>query len=568
MARERQLLEGHARSTSTFTLQGWSAEAEELRVNFQLEMLKGTFDGVLVYPEFFPEVPAFVRPQRPGENWSTHQYLGAGVLCLQYGPDNWHRDITGVDLVKSANTLLWSELISYVMPDLGPVSSRHVESAALTLSRNRRRLVVTGAMLETLAGRGQSGPLPLKGAVALVADESVAMVTAMGDPFVALFDVPQVVAEEPAQYFLGVAVPVPSVSEIAGALDVNDLAHRMGELWPWSDGIEDESQLLVAHDADGGICPFLLKGGSQPLFQRYHPLRCNTEDAQRLPGSFKQLSEVSVAIVGVGSLGSKVAVSLARAGVRQFLLVDDDVLGPQNLVRNELDWKDVGFSKVEAVRRALRLVAPNVEVKTRFARVAAQTNPSVEAGLTAELAACTLVVDATANPRGFLPLAALTKRAKASMVWGEIFAGGGGCLMARSRPGRDADALSVRTHIYGVMEGFAPPPKAKTEAYGVESAGTVYVASDADVSALAGLMTQFCLDTLCAEDSDYPVAAYLIGFRKFWEFRCPFDVIPVDCSGAMQPEPDLPMSADDEASLAALYRSISGGTSAANHGAD
>ena len=120
--------------------------------------------------------------------------------------------------------------------------------------------------------------------------------------------------------------------------------------------------------------------------------------------------------------------------------------------------------------------------------------------------------------------------------------------------------------MHGVMKGMAAAPTARTTDYGIESAGVVYVASDADVSALAASMTQFCLDTLSAEETDYPVAAYLIGFRKFWEFRCPFDVIPIDCSGALQAEPEQPLSADEEGSLASIRQSISEGAGAANHG--
>lgn len=64
-------------------------------------------------------------------------------------------------------------------------------------------------------------------------------------------------------------------------------------------------------------------------------------------------------------------------------------------------------------------------------------------------------------------------------------------------------------------------------------------------------MTQFSLDTLCkGEESTYPVAAYLIGFRKYWEFKAPVDTIPIDCSGSLHPEvlPEA-LTADEVADL-------------------
>lgn len=567
MARERRMLEEHARTTAGLTVQSWSATPSgELCVNFELKLVKGVFAGVLVYPELFPDVPAFVRPQKSGESWSSHQYRGSGVLCLQYGPDNWHRDVTGVDLIQSTSTLIWGEILQGVFPDFEPVPSRHQASDAQDPRNHDERLVVTRALKELLAGPARSSPVPIQGVVDWLKGESVAVVLQAGDPLVALEDVPAILSQGPGVQCLGVAVPVASATSAASAKDAQDLQARLGAAWPWEEGLAEKLQLLIAHEEGRQLCAFLLKGGSTPLFQRYHAVDFSADELQRLPALFNRLSEASVAIVGMGSLGSKIAVSLARAGVRNFVLIDDDVLGPHNLVRNEFGWQDVGFSKLAAGARALKLVAPAASVTTWPIKIAEQGNPSLSAMVAKAIASCTLVVDATANPSAFVALAAITKRAGQSMVWGEVFGGGGGGLMARSRPGVDTDALTVRTHLYGVMKEMAPAPAGRATNYGVESEEKVYVASDADVGSLAASMTQFCLDTLCADPSEYPAAAYLIGFRKFWEFRCPFDVIPVNCPRAATPEPQT-LSEQDQQEVDAIQRLISEGASAANHGA-
>lgn len=574
MVQERQLLEAHARATPGFIMQGWSAtSAGELCVNFELKCLNFAFAGVLVYPELFPDVPAFIRPQKAGESWSAHQYLGSGVLCLQYGPDNWHRDIPGVQLVQSANTLIWGEILHGVLPEFGLVPSRHEESRAQRLRDNTARLLVSRALKAVLAGPGRTASVPLKGIVDWRGDESVVLVLQTGEALVALVDVPAAVAEGGGVPVSGVAVAVPSTVALRDARDATDLQARLGEAWPWEQDLGDKLQILLAHDEKAQACAFLLKDGGAPFFRRY-PLLGNeandgkeSNEPQRLPSSYAKLSGVFVAIVGLGSLGSKIAVSLARAGVRNFVLVDDDVLMPENLVRNEFNWLDVGFSKLEAADRALKLVAPGVTVSKWPMQIAAQGNPAVEARLAAAVASCTLVVDATASSGAFLALAAITKRARKAMVWGEVFGGGGGALMARTRPGLDTDALGVRKHLHGVMEGMAPAPQARPSAYGIETDGVVHVASDADVSFLAASMTQFCLDALCAEQTEYPAAAYLIGFRKFWEFRCPFDVIPVDCTRTPEPEPEQALSELEQEALAAIKKSIYGGASAADNGA-
>lgn len=60
-----------------------------------------------------------------------------------------------------------------------------------------------------------------------------------------------------------------------------------------------------------------------------------------------------VAIVGVGALGSFIADTLVRSGIRQLTLVDGDVVMPGNLIRHLVSPEAVGQSKVEAVKQHL-----------------------------------------------------------------------------------------------------------------------------------------------------------------------------------------------------------------------
>lgn len=558
MARERRLLVEHARATPGFTMQGWGkTTAGELCLNFNLKLALGSFAGFLVYPDLFPDVPPYIRPQKSGESWSRHQYKGSGVLCLQYGPDNWHVGITGVDLVRSANQLLWGEILVALQPSLGPVPSRHTLTLGQDLRGSPRRFLVTPGLRHTLNEAQGGVPLKLNAVVTHLGGSAVAVPTAVGVPLAPIPDVPQAFSDERFAWS-GWAVPVGSTDTVGPAMDINALKSALGPAWPWTAELGDQLHPLLLYDAQGGFRPFVLSGGSDPLFQEYRAMDFGGDGAQRLPEAFSKLSDVTVAIIGLGSLGSKIAVSLARTGVRRFLLIDDDVLAPHNLVRNELNWLDVGFSKVDAVARELKRVAIGVEVPTHDLRIAGQENPQLASMLGAKLAKCGLVVDATASPQAFVALAALAKRARIPMVWGEVFGGGGGVLMARSRPGLDADPLSIRAHIHGVMETMSPVRDGPAKDYGLEAEGRVYVASDADVMALAASMTQFALDIVCAiGESAYPVSAYLIGFRKYWEFQYPFDTIPIDCSGAPQPaaEPEQ-LTATEAADLAELSKAM------------
>lgn len=74
------------------------------------------------------------------------------------------------------------------------------------------------------------------------------------------------------------------------------------------------------------------------------------------------LAERLVVMVGLGSLGSHIALALARAGVQNFHLYDPDVLVPENLSRHIGYLHDVGRPKVDVVADQIRACQPAAEV--------------------------------------------------------------------------------------------------------------------------------------------------------------------------------------------------------------
>ncbi|GAB3430182.1 HesA/MoeB/ThiF family protein [Actinophytocola sediminis] len=67
------------------------------------------------------------------------------------------------------------------------------------------------------------------------------------------------------------------------------------------------------------------------------------------------LAERSVAIVGVGAVGSYVADLLFRSGIRKLTVIDFERMRPGNIVRHLTDDLTVGMHKVHAVRSRLAL---------------------------------------------------------------------------------------------------------------------------------------------------------------------------------------------------------------------
>jgi len=87
--------------------------------------------------------------------------------------------------------------------------------------------------------------------------------------------------------------------------------------------------------------------------------------ARNVPGSTDILQRRTVAVAGCGGLGSNVAVALVRAGVGHLILIDHDVVAPENLNRQHFFRDDVGRLKVAALADHLRRIQPAVGLDLR-----------------------------------------------------------------------------------------------------------------------------------------------------------------------------------------------------------
>lgn len=85
--------------------------------------------------------------------------------------------------------------------------------------------------------------------------------------------------------------------------------------------------------------------------------------ARNAPGTYDRLKNSTVGVAGVGGLGSHVAISLARAGVGNLLLVDHDVVEPTNLNRQMFGIDHIGMKKVDAMEHILLQANPFVKVE-------------------------------------------------------------------------------------------------------------------------------------------------------------------------------------------------------------
>ena len=80
-------------------------------------------------------------------------------------------------------------------------------------------------------------------------------------------------------------------------------------------------------------------------------------------------SSATVAICGLGGLGSNIAIHLARAGVGKLILIDFDRVDITNLHRQQYKANQIGMCKTDALAQNLREINPYSELETHTERI-------------------------------------------------------------------------------------------------------------------------------------------------------------------------------------------------------
>ncbi len=83
----------------------------------------------------------------------------------------------------------------------------------------------------------------------------------------------------------------------------------------------------------------------------------------------KRFSATTVAICGLGGLGSNIATALARAGIGKLILIDFDRVDITNLHRQQYKADQTGLYKADALRANLLEIAPYTEVTAITAKI-------------------------------------------------------------------------------------------------------------------------------------------------------------------------------------------------------
>lgn len=509
----------------------WQANADfAMCVAFTIEHQGKSFGLQMRYPGIFPDTPPMIFTDDQSRI-SMHQYGPDGELCLEHRPDNWHTTVTGADMVASCHRLIVEERPE----DGGAVYARsaHVASLGRGLRSEFCRFLMTDSDLKAVNGLPEYTAEAFGFSERKAASTYISSINHIGSKKDPLWT-SDLVLPKGGREDGGIVVRVPgagkcgkiSAGDLRSVLEGVKLGDLCGELFE-----SDETTHLLMGDTDKWELFWLYGEVKKRKVINYTTVIVPSE-RQRLPDGFDQLADKKVGIVGCGSVGSKIAASLARSGVGKFLLVDEDIFFPGNVVRNELDLNETGAHKAYAVRDRITNLAPMADVKALRISLGGQESAASMAGAFEALGDCDLVIDATASAPAFNMIASIATRHRKPMVWAEIFAGGIGGIVARARPDLDPVPLAARGQIdawcndQGV-DWVRPDDAGRYD--GQSDDGNPLIADDADVAAIASHAARFAIDILARPDTGiFPMSAYVIGLSSEWLFDQPFDTRPID----------------------------------------
>jgi len=205
------------------------------------------------------------------------------------------------------------------------------------------------------------------------------------------------------------------------------------------------------------------------------------------------LASKRVAIAGVGSGGSAIAVDLAKAGVGSFVLIDADRLDPGNVSRHACGLGDVGRLKVHAVRDAIHERNPHARIEAHPVAAAA------DAGTAALLDGVDLLVGATDGnaSRGALNRLALDLAIPALFGRALTRAAAGDVLRVRPQAGPCLACVFASGGFSGAEEEVSQLAQARRDApayvRGDALAVTVQPGLAADIAPISNMMTRLAL---------------------------------------------------------------------------
>lgn len=285
-------------------------------------------------------------------------------------------------------------------------------------------------------------------------------------------------------------------NEIPSCSDVQEIASGLISSLP----ALDEPQLAILVSEDDHVRACVRPKSTEPLEQAVvlrQPRRSQLYSRSRGILESSLLEDRKVAVVGLGSGGSHVAVELAKAGVGKFVLVDFDRIELHNIIRHICGLSDLGRLKTNVMRDRILDKNPFAEVEIF------NTNINNLDDARRILKGSDVVIAATDNIRSRLNINTLSIELGIPTFYGKcaVRAAGGEVLRVRPKVGPCFSCIYADASMEASaeeMSSFRQAREANPPYVGDDEVkATIQVGLSSDIIPIANMLVKLALVELC-----------------------------------------------------------------------
>ena len=151
------------------------------------------------------------------------------------------------------------------------------------------------------------------------------------------------------------------VTSLDGTKDIEEIAREYGVQ---NDTLESLLKFLLNKGILDTVDSKLDFNGYERYRRVIHFLSDYASSHEDLVNMWKNINKSTVMIIGLGAVGSWVACNLAQSGVKQFILMDPDVVELTNIHRQfAFCESDIGMNKVDVMEQRLKEYDDNISVQ-------------------------------------------------------------------------------------------------------------------------------------------------------------------------------------------------------------
>jgi molybdopterin/thiamine biosynthesis adenylyltransferase/ubiquitin-protein ligase len=251
--------------------------------------------------------------------------------------------------------------------------------------------------------------------------------------------------------------------------------------------------------------------GARPPGVRYAFVRADPAGdaalAMRAP-ELAALRSKSVLLVGLGAIGSPVALQLAKSGIAHLQLIDADHLQVGNTVRWALGWGMAGWPKAEAIATYIAHEFPRTKPEPYTLRIGGRLNNQDGTPLSdydflrERISQADLVIDATANFLVNHLLTDIARREKKPYLWLSTTPGAAGGVVGRVVPGKTQGCWHCFQHRLADGSIAVPSDSGVADVQPGGCTHPTFVAAGIDSDEVAVLATRLAVATLTSGEAE------------------------------------------------------------------